>query len=118
MDRQLTDDLVDHLPLGLGTLEAALVVGEQLLDRPVILGEEADGVLVVGHGRLLGCGGVAGLRYPPIGGGNRRQVASTGTAAPRHLLRLGHGWETRAGGGAVGADGPTRGSDWTEICRR
>jgi len=53
MDRQLTDDLVDHLPLGLGTLEAALVVGEQLLDRPVILGEEADGVLMVGHGRLL-----------------------------------------------------------------
>src|SRR5215211_1851579 len=39
--------------LASGTLEAALVVGEQLLDRPVILGEETNGVLVVGHGRLL-----------------------------------------------------------------
>src|SRR5215211_4177110 len=53
VDRQLADELVDHLPLGLGTLEAALVVGEQLLNGPVVGGEEADGVLVVGHGRLL-----------------------------------------------------------------
>ena len=42
VDRQLADELVDHLPLGLGTLQAALVVGEQLLDRPVIPGEETD----------------------------------------------------------------------------
>src|SRR5829696_1257938 len=53
VDRQLTDDLVDHLPLGLGSLEATLVVGEQLLDGAMVLGEEADGVLMVGHGRLL-----------------------------------------------------------------
>jgi hypothetical protein len=53
VDRQLADELVDHLPLGLRTLEAALVVGEQLLDRPVVVGEQADGVLMVGHDRLL-----------------------------------------------------------------
>jgi hypothetical protein len=36
MNRQLADDLVDRLPLGLRSPQAALVVGEQLLHRPVV----------------------------------------------------------------------------------
>ena len=32
MNRQLADDLVHYLSLGLRSLQAALVVGEQLLD--------------------------------------------------------------------------------------